>query len=394
MKTIIRNLLLLSLVILPSLYMFTSCEGDKVDDNVPVIKYIRVIDAEKSDSLVTTGYLGSTIAIMGEHLSNVKEVWFNDQQAKVNPLYVMSNNILVTIPSEIPKVFSDEIRLVTKTGKTTSYGFEIKIPAPALSTLKCEYVPDGDIAVIYGDYFIDPRVYFPGNIEADIVEFSKTEIHVIVPEGSIGGRITVQSDFGTTRSPFVFRDSELLTPTTKLFIDFENTGWNNWNTGSFASENGITGQYLKLAGKTGDWAWPVDAMQLYYNNPVRKSIVSEGEIENLALRFEFYSHEWHDTSLMFWFSNKEETHDVDGDAPQAHWKPYLNNGVKSNYITDGWITVTIPLSDFKYDKEEKEDRSINSLNELVDLHIIFFGPADDAYNAEVWMDNFRIVKYK
>lgn len=386
--------LLIILALFPALCLFTSCEDEKIDDNTPVIKYIRLVNVEKSDSLLTTAYLGSTIAIMGDHLSNVKEVWFNDQQAKVNPLYVQSNNILVTIPSEIPKVFTDEIRLVTKSGKTTIYTFEVKIPAPTVTSLKCEYVPDGDIAVIYGDYFIEPKVYFSGNMQAEIVEFTKTEIQVIVPDGATAGKITVQTAFGNTRSPFAFRDNELVTPTTKLFLDLESTSWNNWNRGAFDTEGGISGQYLKLAGQTGDWAWPVDAMQLYYNNPSRQAIVSDGDIENLALRFEFRSLEWHDTSLMFWFSNKSEVHDVDGDEPQAHWRPYLNNGVKSNYITDGWITVTIPLSDFKYDKEESEERSINSFNELVDLHIIFFGAADDAYNAEVWMDNFRIVKYK
>lgn len=398
MKTIIKNILLLAIVFIPSLSLVISCsdDDDNGDGSTPVIRYVRATDVATSDSLITSALLGSTVAIIGENFSDVKEVWFDDLVTKVNPGYVTNNAILVTIPGVIPTEQTNQMKLVTKSGKTILHDFKVDVPAPTLASLKCEQVPDGETVVIYGNYFVDPKVYFAGNTEAEIVEYSETELQIKVPIGAKGGPITVKSRYGTTRSTFIFRDSESLTPTTKLFLDFEDTSWNNWNRGEFVSEDGITGKYLRFNGSASSWAWPTDKLQLYYNNPTRQPIVTEGEIEDLALRFEFNSQEWHDISLMIWFSNLLETHSVDGEEAQAHWKPYLKNGVKSDYNTDGWVTVTIPLSDFKYDKEEKTSRSINSLNELVDLHIILYGPSDDdkTYNANIWMDNFRIVKYK
>lgn len=396
MKTFIKNILLCTVVFAAATYIFSSCSDDDDNGSVPVVRYVRAIDAAKSDSIVTKAYLGSVIAIIGDNLSGVKEVWFNDQVAKLNPVYVTKHSILVSIPNEIPAEVTGKIRLVTHSGVESFFDFGVDVPTPVLNSMKCEYVADGDIAVIYGDFFLEPKVFFNGNMSAEIISFTKTQIQVKVPEGSKAGPITVESIYGSTRSQFSFRDNNVQTPTTHIFIDFENTGWNTWGLSAFANVGGPTGQYMAFEGSVGSWAWPANPLQMYFNNPVRESILSkEDDLSSMALRFEAYSHEWHDTPLLLWFSNKQDTHSVDGDEPQAHWKPYLVNGVKSNYTTDGWITVTIPLSDFKYDKEETvENRAITSYEELVDLHAMFFGAADATSNVKLWIDNIRIVKYK
>jgi len=394
MKALIKNILFL--VVAVSSCLLTACKDDDSSNSTPVVRYVRSCDAAKSDSLITKASLGSTIAIIGENLDGVKEIWFNDQQAKVNPVYVTSNSILVTIPSGIPTDVTGKIRFVTHSGLETTYDFGVVVPSPVLNSMKCEYVADGDIAVIKGDFFLEPKVYFKGNVEADVVSFTKTEIKVRVPNGAEAGPITVQSIYGSTRSLFNFRDNSSVSSSTKVFLDFEETSsWNPWGLSAFGTENGLSGKYLKFEGTTGSWAWPANSIQLYYASSSRTPLVSSGDISTLALRFEANCKEWHDTPLLFWFTNNENTHNVDGSDPQAHWKPYLNNGVKSNYVTDGWETITIPLTDFKYSKDESdESRSITSLSQLVDLHAMFFGAADGTYDLKLWIDNMRIVKYK
>lgn len=395
----IRNIFLISLAIVSSFCLFTSCSDDDDNDkngSAPVVRYVRVTDAASSDSIVTSAYLGATIAVIGDHLANVKEIWFNDQVAKLNPVYVTENAIVVNIPNNIPEEKTDKMRLITKNGIETIFDFAVDVPAPILNSLRCEYVADGEIAIINGDFFLEPKVFFDGNMPAEIKEFTKTQIQVVVPEGSKAGPITVQSLYGTTRSLFVFRDNNIQTPTTHVFLDFEETAsWNTWSLSAFGSGGGPTGQFLIFEGATGSWAWPANPLQLYYNNPSRKPIASEGDIATMALRFEVNSEEWQDTPLLIWFSDQKDVHDVDKDAAQAHWRPYLTNGVKSNYVTNGWVTVTIPLSDFKYNKDESEQgRSITSLSQLVDLHAMFFGAADGESSLKVMIDNMRIVKYK
>ncbi|GAB6009473.1 glycan-binding surface protein [Dysgonomonas reticulitermitis] len=394
MKTYIKNILLLTVVFIASVGVFSSCSDDN-DNGSAVVRYVRSTDATASDSIITKAFLGATIAIIGDNLDGVKEVWFNDQKAKLNPVYVTNHSILVSIPNDIPGEVTGKIRLVTGAGSETLFDFGVDVPTPVLTSLKCEYVADGDIAVINGDFFLEPKVYFNGNMLAEIVSFTKTQIQVKVPAGSKAGPITVESLYGSTRSKFSFRDNNVQTPTTHIFIDFEDTSWNTWGFSAFANGGGPTGTYMVMEGSLGSWAWPANPLQFYYNSPTRQPIASEGEISEMALRFEVYSHEWHDTPLLIWFSNQADTHNVDGNDAQAHWKPYLKNGVKSNYVTDGWVTVTIPLTDFKYSKDESEEgRSITSLNELVDLHAMFFGAADATTNVKLWIDNMRIVKYK
>lgn len=396
MKTFRKNILLLTVVMTAFASFFTACsDDDSSDKRAAEVRYVRVTDAAKSDSIVTSAYLGATVAIIGDNLSGVREIWFNDQQAKINPVYITNNAILLSIPNEIPVDVTNKIRLITRGGVESTFDFNVLVPAPILNALRSEYVADGDEAVIEGDYFIEPKVFFNGNQEAEILSFTKTEIKVIVPQGSKAGPVTVESIYGTTRSTFSFRDNNALNPTTVFITDFEDTSWNTWSLGTYATGESSTGQYLIFEGKTTSWVWPINPMQFYFNNPTRKPIVTEGDIKELALRFEANSVEWHDTPLLFWFSSDADTHNVDGEDPQAHWKPYLKSGVKSNYVTNGWVTITIPLTDFKYNKDESnEKRSITSLNQLVDLHAMFFGPADGEYPIKLMFDNFRIVKYK
>ncbi|MFT4222813.1 glycan-binding surface protein [Dysgonomonas sp.] len=399
MKTFIKNILL-AIVFTVSVVVFCSCSDDNDNGSTPVVRYVRSINAEASDSIITKAYLGAAIAIIGDNLAGVKEIWFNDQKAKINPVYITDNSILVSIPNDIPSEVTDKIRLVTASGAETLFDFGVDVPTPVLNSLKCEYVADGDIAVINGDFFLEPKVFFNGNMPAEIVSFTKTQIRVKVPAGAKAGPVTVESMYGSTRSKFSFRDNNVQTPTTIFITDFEETSWNAWGLSAFATAGGVTGTYMAMEGSVGSWSWPANSLQFYYNNTTatRQPIVSEGKIEELALRFEAYSHEWSDVPLLIWFSNQQYVHNVDGSDAQAHWKPYLTNGVKSNYTTEGWITVTIPLTDFKYSKDESEEkRSITGLNELVDLHAMFFGSADDANVGKaikVWIDNMRIVKYK
>ncbi|MGQ1889677.1 glycan-binding surface protein [Thermophagus sp. OGC60D27] len=387
MKNIIRIIIFAFI----SVIVCVSCENDD-NNKVPKIKYIRPVDALKSDSLLASASMGQTIAIIGSDLEQVVTIIFNDVEAKLNPVYVTDQSIIVTIPSTIPEEISNSITFLTSSGNQVVYDFEISIPSPQISSISCEWAPEGSVATLYGSYFFPTadgsiNVVFPGNIQADVLEFDSEGIIFTVPSGVVKGSITVTNDFGTGRSEFIYKDD------TGIFINGENpTEWNGWNLSDFGTENGIDGTYLKFEGTTGSWAWPANALQLFYINPTGEPLVSEGEVDDYALKFEFISFEWHDTPLLMWFGD----HNVDGDYAQYHWKPYLTNGVASNYTTDGWITVTLPLSDFKYDKEESTDtRKIGSINDLVDFNLMWFGAVDETtteFGLKVWIDNIRLVK--
>ncbi len=398
MKKYILNIF----VVFLAMMAFVACEDDNgfefVNGGTPVVNYVKSPIGSTSDSLIVEAYLGSQIAIIGEDLAGVNKIYFNDQQAKLNPTYVTDNAIIVTIPDDIPLVKDDYLKLYTSED-SCYYSFESLVPAPSVESMTLEYVYPGDTAHIAGLYFVEYdespiSVMFTGNVEGEVLSCEETSIDVIVPEGAQAGPISVTTVYGSGSSLFEVQDE------TNRFITGDNTSnWDWWGTSSTASADGIDGTYLTFSGTAGDWSWN-DDLKLGYFSSTSESLVSEpeGSITNYALKFEFKSVNWHDTPLCVWFDDADPSSseiDIDGDDAQYHWRPYLDDdGNVSNYTTD-WITVTLPLEDFKYSKDESEaSRSIGSFDQLINLNLMWFGAADgdgDDYSLEVYMDNFRIV---
>lgn len=385
------------LVVASAILLLASCQKEEgLESNAtPVVKYIRPTEAAVADSLVVSAAMGSTIAIIGEGFSGVNEIWFNDQKAKLNPCYITDESIIVTVPGSMPGEVTNKMVLKTKKGKECEYSFAVVIPSPSVVSISCEWAKDGSAVTIYGNYFFKDAnnkidVLFPGNLHAEVTSFTTESITCVVPSGALPGTIVVTSLYGKGRSQFTFRDSQ------GLFINGENTSlWNAWGLSDFGTTGALDGQYIKFEGTTGSWAWPSNSIQLYYARPDRTPIVTTGEVSDYALRFECNCQEWHDTPFLLWFTKTAGTHNVDGADAQYHWKPYLVNGVKTNFTTNGWVTVTLPLKDFIYSKDESENsRVIPGLSDLVDLHGMFFGAADGSYPVKLWIDNMRIVKIK
>ena len=396
MKKILNSILLIGALAMG----VVSCTQDNDVANSsaqPVIKYIRAIESESADSLIVGGSMGQTIAIIGEGLEGVCDVQFNDRHAMLNPVYVTSESIICRIPAVMPEVVDNLLTVSTKAGKSCTMDFAVTIPEPTVSSISCEWAPDGTTAIIYGKSFYAREdgsidVLFPGNMPATVNSFDDNQINVTVPNGTQAGLISVENDYGKGNSQFTFRDSE------GIFIDGENaTAWNNWGLSAFKNVEPLDGSYVALEGATGAWAWPANAIQLFYVNPTASPLVSEGEPSDYALRFECRSYEWHDTPMLLWFDNGSPAHGVDSGFAQYHWRPFLT-AEDNNFVTDGWVTVTMPLSEFKLSKDETEtSRSIGSLSELVNFSIMFFGATSTDttdFDLNLNIDNIRLVKIK
>lgn len=386
-----------AVAVLAAAVVLTACEKThygKDKGETPRIEYVRSTDPGAADSLIVEAAMGSVIALIGDGFSGVSEAWFNDQPAKLNPTLITDHSVIVTVPGGMPEEVTNTITLRTKKGKECVYDFKVMIPIPKVESISCEWALDGQKVTLSGNYFFADEngaieVLFPGNLKAAIERFDTREIVCNVPAGALPGTITVTSLYGTGRSVFTFRDR------TGLFLDGENGPWNGWNMSDFGTEGGIDGSYLKFEGTLGAWAWPNNTLHLYYINPTGQPLadISSDELQYYALRFEANCFEWHDTPMVMWFTKNHGSHSVDETEAQYHWKPYLVDGEKVNYVTDGWVTVTIPLTDFNTDKEESTtDRSIGDSSNMIDFHMMPFGAADINGPIKLWMDNLRIVK--
>ena len=199
----------------------TACEDQpekfELTDGTPVIHYIRPQDVASKDSLLVEAYTQTPICIVGENLTSIQQMYFNDVKATLNTSYITKNTMLVTIPSDIPENNTGKIYMINKSKDTTTYDFKVLVPAPTVSTMKCEYVAVGSEATVTGQYFVnDPNdpltITFIGvnnSIDVpvtDIKEITASSLRFIVPEGAEEGQIKVHSIYGDSKSKFYYND--------------------------------------------------------------------------------------------------------------------------------------------------------------------------------------------
>lgn len=387
MKKFFKYILLAPLA-LASL-MLTGCQKDDADKDKgkdPVVSYFRSTDPAKAGKHITKAYLGETIAICGENLGDVQQVWFNDQKALLNPTMVTSEAIVVTVPNNISDNVTNTVRLVTSSGKTATVDFLTKVPDPQLATLSCEWANPGDVVDLAGDFFVADDEYplvitFPGDItvpQEDIISMTRTNVTFKVPAGATQeGRVTAATRYGEGMSNFVYRDSRA------MILDWDGThgqaldAANGWRPGTpicFAGTDEIPaldGNFILFSGVKSDYDDMSEDNFSFSHWPFNEGagvnsldITTLFDAENFAdycLKFEafvpkstpwmfcalnilFTPYDIHDDNT-YYFNDGEEAH------PRAMWCPWYNNGSFGSFDTaDRWVTVSIPLTDFTKDR--------------------------------------------
>ena len=423
----------------------TSCDDQpnkfELTDGVPTIYYIRPQDVTAKDSLLTQAYTGTPICIVGENLTSIQKMYFNDIKATLNTSYITKNAMLVTVPSEIPESNTGKIYALNSKGDTTlTYDFKVLVPAPVVSAMKCEWVKPGEDATITGQYFVDDpnqplTVTFTGignstdiTVSRDAIKsLTSSAITFTVPEGVEQGIIRVSSIYGSSDSKFYYCDQR------NVITDFD--GENNagsetgivpqgWNiSATYSTEGGIDGYYVQL-GPTeteGGWVeelklpfwcgnWGGDPLSITKGNagvPVRNCF-DMSDWENMSFKFELYipsSNPWSAGAMQILFANNKDCANeswqnntyihtsADGglDLPRALYNPWAATG--SFDTGDEWITVTIPLTDFIYNDDGSKapnGMSISSFDSFV-IWPINGGVTGTTCTPIFRLDNLRLV---
>lgn len=400
MKSLYKNLLLFACFLPLVGFLASSCEKEDntpVDIGNPQVHYIRSTDPAAADSLLVGAFMGSLVAIVGEDLGHTVEIWFNDQPATLNPTYITDRTILVNVPSSVPVEVSDQIRFVFANGAEMLYDFKVNVPAPILNSIKSEYVEDGDIAVLHGDFFFEPvTVTFPGGKEGDIAVLEKTQIQVVVPEGAEVGEIVIETNFGKAVSSFLFRDDRNVVVN---FDDLRHRTWNSPIADVAAGEGDLkpcSGNYTYFKMESvGAWQWVNELNMMYIaedgetgrgNVPIFPGSASVNE---WGVRFEVnVPFEWREIPLEIFFAPYGQDHGRDIPVPLTRWSPWEENGV---YQTDGWVTVTVPLTEFDQDKDGNP-AELTDLSQYTNLTIMLFGAAENSNDVHIGIDNVRVVK--
>jgi hypothetical protein len=400
-----KNILKLFFLILTGSLLLQACKKDNGKD--PQIFRIRAITPAPNDSVLTMAGPGQTIVIQGSGLFETQQIYFNGYLSSFNAALLADDNIVVTIPADMPFASLDQsklntIRVVTAHGEIT-YTFPIVPPPPYIDAMTNEMALAGERVTIYGNnfFFID-KVTFPGNIDVTsniTTNPSGTVLEVTVPAGvsATGGPLMVTNRYGVGTSFLLFNDV-----TTGAICNFDNVNTvNNWSgaiiSNSSADFPGNWGNYcrLKYSGiAAGDAAWWQGGRSINIEQSMQwVPVANLGDPPaNWAVKFEINTKEPWKGGMMLVDRNY-------GFNYQARYEPWVSAG--GEYKSEGWKTVVIPMTNFK--QNAGTGSGFTNLTTFLGadgkggMNVFFVNNGSGATaiaSFDVAVDNFRVARIK
>ncbi|WP_052123450.1 IPT/TIG domain-containing protein [Flavobacterium beibuense] len=245
---------ILGLLSVFAILFVVSCSDD--DSIKPGKPSIESVSYAENDSLVEYGYANNMYIVRGTGFTGTEKIYFNDVDTYFNPTLVTDGVIFVTIDEDTPyENASNELKVVTPRG-TAIYPFVVAPPAPTLKSFQPINAAEGEEITIYGKYFLDPVVTIDG-VEAEIVSSSIDKIVAIVPAGSNGKYVQVETISGASKwdtaiGTAIYDDA--------FYAPWDIEAWNNheYITNEADAYQGTTFIKKEIAGWDniqGNWNW-------------------------------------------------------------------------------------------------------------------------------------------
>ena len=386
-----------------------ACKKDNNNGAAPEITRVRAISAAPNDSVLTKTGPGQTVVIQGSNLATALEIYFNGYPSPFNSALLTDNNIVVTVPGDMPFAILDPaelntIRVVTQYGEVT-YNFPVQPPSPSVEYMTSEVALPGDRVTIYGaNFFFVQKVTFPPNIEVTtnlVANNPGTTLEVTVPPGVTKGPIKVTTLFGTGTSYWSFNDPSQA-GTICNFDDINTV--NNWAGAPIIDDATLypnnQGKYVRMKYdnlSAGDGAWwqggrSVNIEENATTHPVWIPTANMNDAPaNWAVKFEINTKvPWKGGILL-----------VDrnyGWNYQARYAPWATG---EEYKSNGWKTVVLPLSVFRKDKGVGDP--ISKLSDFIatdgsgGLNLFFVNDQTGATAVDAVdfaIDNIRVVRLR
>ena len=383
--------------------LLASCSDDEDFQSVQMtISKIYLEDVNAKDSIydrpVEFARLGQLIRIEGSGFTGLKKIYINGYETYFNNALMTDNNIWVTLNSDTPVDKADEsVRntiLLVKDNTQLSYPFTVRAAAPSITSVSKTLPLAGETVVAYGANLQETtKITLPGGIEVTSGIVSDEDgkwFSFTMPSGvTQQGTITSEGANGIAVSPDNFNDART------IIINFDGVGdqdfWSWSETGSMINNEDLVDDPLtsgrgkvfqvipqRLIDAGGVAAGKGRATECWAKNlPDLSAIPVATPITDLAYQFDVYVPEnWEGTghvqitlvnniSWTGWGSSETKSETTVTYA----WAPWLNaDGSTTPFKTDGWQTVTIPLSEFSRFAVEIADGKTPYFQEVIDLH--------------------------
>ncbi len=319
--------------------------------------------------------MDNDITITGTNLDLVSEVRF-------------AGDTKTTVTSASPTQLVVKVPLGTKTGAITLVTINadqvvstdqvtILANVPEITNITAMAKPGGKVTITGVKLNLTEQVIFPDNVKAtQFGNRTATQLEVYVPELAKKGKVKIKLvtyDNQQTETPEItISGVDPVTDVSLVFFNFD--GLDRWWGDTGANENNsalsLNGtNYFRVNANLTNWTG-------YFwrngKNGFPASAIGT-DVNNYVLKFDINVLEPITGGEFAW-----RLKGTDGDF-FASWKPWAETG---SYQTDGWITVTIPISDFA-----DGSKHITDLNTISEDFGVAFNAGTSKVNVAI--DNVR-----
>ena len=415
------------------------------------VSKIYLEDAESTvpDREVTFARLGQTLRISGSGFGGTKKILVNGYDTYFNTSLATDNSMILQLQSKTPITNApdsvrNKIQFVKNSG-TYYCDLTVRAASPQISGFSNTLPQAGETVIVHGANLQETgKVTLPGGTVVTNItnatgdEEGKWFSFVMPADIKSGGSITTEGANGTAISAEYFNNKNC------MLLDFDGTGtqgyWSWSATGSMINKDSdlvadplasgrgmvcpmIPARMIKAgvaSGKNrGAEVWTAgngndmdDWSRMYTYIPATTSLTE------IAFQFDIYVPDaWVNTgyiqinlannSSFTGYGSSEST-----SIGVAYYIPWIKDGVVKSFKTNGWETVTIPLSDFGKFATQIADGKSPTFQDLVDYRNgtdyrnfgLAFVNGDFTYNKveykssvfsqKIYVDNFRIVPIK
>jgi len=391
-----------------ALLLFAACK--KTGSSAPILTGVRYYAPSPNDTaMASLTPTGQWVVLEGKNLQNAVQILIDGVPASFNAALFSDTSAVVQIPSVVPfnSVAAGDLNTIkyVTTGGSVLFNFSIVVPPPIISNISDEMANPGDSVWIRGaNFFLISNVSFAGvNVDSYNASVDGTTLAFVVPPFSAGGPLSITTKSGTTATPFNVEDF-----TTGVLCNFDNVNtYQWWSAGldnSSAAYPGNTGTYaiLNTGGPltNGDGGWWNGGRSINCNGAQWVPVSNLNDpLADWALKFDVsVPNAWNGASI-FLAHNGDWTYI----ARYEPWK--LSANATSPFKTDGWRTVTIPLTQFLTKPNNGKDGTGLMAPDLATLvgssgsgsinaYVMNDDSAPAATGLVVAIDNFRCVKIK
>lgn len=355
--------------------LFTACEDEDSGAGPIIVQKVYLENASSSvpDREVSFARLGQLIRIEGSGFTGLRKVYINGMSTYFNPVFVSDHSMLITVSNHTPTVEADPtvrntIRMANDKHETT-FPFEIRASAPAITSISNTLPLPGETIVIHGTGLIEVfKIIFPGNVEVTngiVSDEDGTYCTVTMPEGvsETGGSILILCSNGGAYSTtcFNFKKGVILNfdglgthgswgSSTSMIqpadLESSSIGAGNLSQGIYVPHRPARMVSFDAAKNRCSEVWTAGNGVDDWRGQITPYIPATSPVNEVGLQFDVYVPDaWQETGfLKICLVNGFNGGEWQGNC--YNWVPWIVDGEVVPFQTTGWTTVTIPFSEF------------------------------------------------